>query len=191
MSKTIFLIPGFKTQITDDMYQGLISYLKDENYTVHAVPISWNNRTVTENAQEFVSYLEEKKEKNYYVLGFSYGAVIALMTAEKIKPKKLILCSLSPDFKEDTKAMPIWLKKYIGANRYADTATRSANKLAKSLTVETVLLYGEKEGVKYPQLKKRSEETARLIKKSRLIVVKDAPHDISFSAYHKAIREVI
>jgi pimeloyl-ACP methyl ester carboxylesterase len=191
MSKTIFLIPGFKTQISDPLYKELVSYLESKNYKVESVPITWNNRTVTQNAQEFLKFFEERKVKNNLVLGFSYGAVIALMTAEQTKPSKLILCSLSPDFKEDAKLMPAWLKKYIGQNRYNDTQTRSAIKLAKSLSAKTVIFYGEKEGVEYPPLKKRSEETAKLAKDSKLVVVKDAPHDISFPAYIEAIKKVV
>ena len=190
MLKTIFLIPGFKTQIKDPLYRDLVSYLKSKNYTVQPVPVIWNNRTVTKNAEEFVNYFEKNKGKVNYVLGFSYGAVISLMTAEIIKPNKLILCSLSPDFKEDSKSMPAWLKKYIGVNRYLDTTTRSANNLAKSLSIETVILYGEKEGTDYPQLRKRGEETATFAKNSKLIVVKNAPHDISFPAYIEAIKKV-
>jgi len=191
MLKTIFLVPGFKTQITDPVYQKLLSYLRNKNYTIKPVPITWNNRTVTKNAEEFVNYFEKNKGKVNYVLGFSYGAVISLVVAEKIKPKKLILCSLSPDFKEDSKTMPAWLKKYIGVNRYIDTMTRSANILARSLSVKTVIFYGEKEGADYPQLKKRSEETAKLAVNSKLIVVKDAPHDISFPTYVEAVKKVI
>lgn len=191
MSKTIFLIPGFKTQITDPLYRELVSYLKSKNYTVQPVPIVWKNRTVTKNAEEFVNYFEKNKGKVNFVLGFSYGAVIALMTAEKIHIKKLILCSLSPDFKEDSITMPAWLKKYIGVNRYIDTTTRSANNLAKSLCVETVIMYGEKEGVGYPQLKKRCEETAKSANNAKLIVVKNAPHDISYPTYIEAIKKVI
>jgi hypothetical protein len=113
------------------------------------------------------------------------------MTAKIIKPDKLILCSLSPDFKEDSKMMPGWLIKYIGVNRYLDTKTRSANNLAKSLDIETVILYGEKEGADYPQLKKRSEEIAKHSKKTKLIVVKNAPHDISFPTYIETLKKTI
>lgn len=191
MSKTIFLIPGFRTQMSDNHYQWLISYLQSENYIVQVVPITWNKRTVTQNAQEFLTFYESKKTKSNYVLGFSYGAVIALITAHSTKPKKLILCSLSPDFKEDAKAMPNWLKKYIGVHRYADTKNRSAIQLAKALETETVIFYGEKEGKDFPQLKKRSEETAQFAQNSKLVVVKNAPHDISFPTYQVAIKKVI
>jgi len=191
MSKTIFLIPGFTTQMTDTRYQWLVLYLQSKKYTVHAVPITWKNRTVTQNAEEFLNYFNSKKVKNSYVLGFSYGAVIALVTANITDPKKLILCSLSPDFKEDTKTMPDWIRKYLGVRRFTDNSTRSAVILAKSLKAETLILYGEREGINYPQLKKRCEETARLAENSKLIVVKDAPHDISFTAYQQAIKKVI
>lgn len=191
MSKTIFLVPGFKTQITDPLYRELLSYLKSKSYTIRPVPITWNNRTVTKNAEEFVNYFEKNKGKVNYVLGFSYGAVISLIVAEKIKPKRLILCSLSPDFTEDSKTMPAWLKKYIGVNRYLDIKTRSAINLAKTLSIETVIFYGEREGTDYPQLKKRCEETAKLAMDSKLVVVKNAPHDISFPTYIAAIKKVI
>lgn len=191
MSKTIFLIPGFKTQMNEVRYQWLVLYLQSKKYTVHAVPITWKNKTISQNAEEFLNYFESKKVKNSYILGFSYGAVIALVTANITDPKKLILCSLSPDFKEDSKAMPDWIRRYIGTRRYADTSTRSAAMLAKSLTAKTLILYGEREGMNYPQLKKRCEETAKLAENSKLIVVKDAPHDISFTAYQQAIKKVI
>lgn len=175
----------------DARYRWLISYLKGKNYTVKVVPITWNNQKVSYNAQEFLRFFESNKAKNNYVLGFSYGAVIALMTANIVKPKKLILCSLSPDFKEDYQAMPTWLKKYIGLNRCLDNKTRSAVELAKSLETETVLLCGEKESVDYPQLLKRCKETAKFAKNCKLIIVKDAPHDISFPTYQAAIKKVI
>ena len=191
MSKTIFLIPGFKTQISDAQYLWLVSYLESKKYTVHAVPIHWNNQTLSQNAAEFINFFASKKTKNNYLLGFPYGAVIAILTAEQVKPKKLILCSLSADFKEDTKAMPVWIRSYIGKRRFKDITTRSAVQLATSLKTETVILYGQQEGIDYPQLKKRCEETAKLAKNSKLIVVKNAPHDISFPAYQAAIKKVI
>jgi len=183
MTKTIFLIPGFKTQITDKQYQWLILYLQSKSYVVKAVPITWNYKTVTKNAQEFLHFYDNNKSTQNYILGFSYGAVIALMTANITNPNEVILCSLSPDFKEDTKNMPKWLQGYIGKKRYADTKTRSAHKLAESIETNLVVMYGEKEGNDYPLIKKRSEETANLATSSKLIIVENAPHDISFPEY--------
>jgi len=191
MSKTIFLIPGFKTQMPDSHYEWLVSYLQSKNYDVKSVPVIWNYRTVTQNSKEFLNFYNANISTENYILGFSYGAAIALMTAGETKAKEIILCSLSPDFKEDVGAMPKWLKNYIGKNRYADTRTRSAHKLAKSIDTKLIILYGEKEGIDYPQLKKRSEETAKLAANSELIVVDNSPHDISFPSYQTAIKKVI
>jgi hypothetical protein len=52
-------------------------------------------------------------------------------------------------------------------------------------------MYGEKEGSDYPLLKKRSEETANLATSSKLIIVENAPHDISFPEYQTAIKKVV
>ena len=54
-----------------------------------------------------------------------------------------------------------------------------------------VVMYGEKEGSDYPLLKKRSEETANLATSSKLIIVENAPHDISFPEYQTAIKKVV
>jgi len=188
MTKTIFLIPGFKTQIADVTYRWLITYLESKNYIVYPVPITWSNKTITQNAQEFLDFFESKNVQNSYILGFSYGAIIALTTATKTAPKKLILCSLSPDFLEDAAAMSDWHKSYIGDRRYADVATRSAVELATSLQSNTVLFCGEKEGADYPQLQIRSQETAKLAQYAKLIMVENAPHDISFPTYQEAIK---
>jgi pimeloyl-ACP methyl ester carboxylesterase len=188
MTKTFFIIPGFKSQATDTAYRWLVSFLKKQKYSVKHVPITWDRCTVTQNAAEFLEYFEMHKTGENYVLGFSYGAVIALITAECTKPKELYLCSLSPDFAEDVEAMPKWLRTYIGKRRFADANTRSGIALAKALKVRTTIFYGEGEGVEYPPLKKRCENTAKLAQQATLVIVPDAPHKIDFPAYQEAIK---
>jgi len=191
MSKTIFLIPGFKTQIADAQYRWLVSYLQSKSYIVKAVPVTWNYKTVTENAEEFLEFYFKNKSAENLILGFSFGAVIALLTANKTISKEIILCSLSPDFVEDIDVMPEWLKNYLGKRRLLDIKTRSALKLAESIDTKLTILYGEKEGAEYPQLKNRSIETARLVTNAELIVVENAPHDISFPSYQSALKRVV
>lgn len=82
------------------------------------------------------------------------------------------------------------LKKYIGKRRVADCLTRSGREIAKSLTIPTTILYGGKEIVEYPKLKTRTDETQKLAKNVQVIVVKDAPHDISFPTYQTAIEKM-
>jgi hypothetical protein len=189
--KTFFIIPGFKTQVTASEYKWLISYLEESGVRVIKVPVKWNRHILTENANEFISYFNAFKSKENYVLGFSYGAVITLLTANILKPKKVFLCSLSPAFKEDIESEDSSLIHYIGKKRFADLSTYYAKTLAKDLQIQSVVFYGEKESDMNPKIKKRCEQTVQLARNSRLVVVKDAPHQISFPTYKEAIKNSI
>lgn len=173
------------------MYQWLIQYLKNKKFEIIKVPIRWNYHTLTQNAEEFKKFFLKNKKRENYILGFSYGAVLTLLTANVLKPRKIYLCSLSPDFNEDRTYMKKWEKRYIGKRRYTDTKTRDATQLAKELEIPSVVFYGEKEGEKYPQLKLRCEETSRLAKNSKLIVVKNASHNLADFEYQKAIKSIL
>ncbi len=185
----VFIIPGFKQKTTSISFSWLKKFLTEKGFEVVIVPVTWDHKTITDNVLEFEKFYFKHKTKENYILGFSYGAVIALLSAEKLLPQKLFLCSLSSDFKEDVASMSTAIKKYIGKKRVADCLTRSGKDFAKKLTVSTTIFYGEKEGAEYPQLKTRCEETARLVKNAKLIIVKDSPHDITRPEYIKAIKE--
>jgi pimeloyl-ACP methyl ester carboxylesterase len=186
--KKIFIIPGFKQKPTDKYFIWLKKFLHSKNFDVVIVPINWNYKTMSDYIKEFEKFYNKHKSEENYILGFSYGAVITFITAERLKPKKIFLCSLSSDFKEDVPKMSNFIKQYIGKKRILDCLTRSGKSIAKELTIPTVIFYGEKEGKQYPQLKKRCEETAKISKNSKLIIVKNSPHDISHPDYMNAIR---
>lgn len=187
--KKFFLLPGFRQKATDKQFLWLKKFLTEKGLEVVLVPITWERKTMTDYAAEFEAFYSKNKGKENYILGFSYGAVITFITAEKLKPEKVFLCSLSPDFKEDIKNEKQWILDYVGKNRTADSLTRSGREIAKKLSVPAVIFFGEKEGKQYPKLKKRCEETARLAKKARLVVIKDAPHNISHPEYIKALKQ--
>lgn len=188
--KTLFLIPGSGQKPSDTCFKWLISFLKKKGFNVIGVPIKWERRVMPDYVSQFKEFYLRHKTKNDYLLGFSYGAVIAFMSASDLKPKKIYLCSLSPDFKEDVKAIkPWWIRSFIGKRRFADIKTRSARKVAKALKIPAVVFYGEAEGKRYPQLKKRCEETVRLAKNAKLVVVKNAPHKIDYPEYMAAIKK--
>lgn len=166
----------------------LSTFLKQKGFKVVVAPITWTRRTNEECAEEFVSIFNKDKTAANYVLGFSYGAVIALMTANALKPKKIFLCSLSPDFKEDVPAMKKWIQKYIGVHRFREAKAKSGHTLAKSLMVPSVIFYGTAEGKMYPRMVVRAQETSRLARRSKLVVVQGAPHKVDHVAYQAAIR---
>ena len=118
--KKIFIIPGFKQKATDISFVWLKNFLQKKSFAVSLVPIAWDRRTMADYAEEFEDFYEKNKAKENYVLGFSYGAVITFITAQKLKPKKIYLCSLSPDFKEDLLGMKKWIQHYLGKKRVAE-----------------------------------------------------------------------
>lgn len=188
MKKTFFLIPGFRTQISADMYTWLVNFLIEENYEVIPVPVSWSRKTITQNTADFVDFFNGHKTEKNIVLGFSYGAVIAFLASDQIKIDKLYLCSLSPDFCEDSDFMPLVIQKYIGKKRFKDTKARCGRTLAKHLKTPTTIFYGEHEGNEFPQLKKRAKETAQFALQAKLIAVPNSPHQIDYPEYVRAIK---
>ena len=188
-SKKLFLIPGFRQKATDANLRWLIKFLKTKGFKVVGVPIRWNYRTMSDYANDFRSFYNQYKAKENYILGFSYGAVIAFMTANELRVKKIYLCSLSPDFKEDAGKMKPAERKLIGERRFTDVKTRSAREIGKNLKVPSVIFYGEAEGKKYPEMRIRAEETAKFVKQSKLVVVKGAPHRINHPEYVEAIKK--
>jgi len=187
--RTFFLIPGFKQRTTDPQFTWLKAFLRKKGFRAVAVPNEWKNRTISDVAQDFKEFYKKHKSGTTRVLGFSYGAVIALLTANELKPRKIYLCSLSPDFKEDAAGMRPWIRKYIGKRRFQDAGKRSGRKIARALKIPSVVFYGTSEGESYPRLKVRCEETAKLAGNSRLVVVGGAPHKLSHPEYAEAIKQ--
>ena len=187
--KKFFIVPGFKQKATDTMFVWLRKFLTEKGFDVVLVPITWERRVMSNYIEEFEEIFNKNKGNENYILGFSYGSVITFAIAEKLKPKKIFLCSLSPDFKEDLKNEKQWILNYIGKKRTVDALTRSGIALARSLTIPSVVFYGEKEGKQYPKLKKRCGETVRLAKNARLVVVKDSPHNLAHPEYINAIKQ--
>lgn len=189
---TFFILPGFGQKASDKEYSKLTNFLKSEGFEVINTPIKWKYRTNTKISENFIEFYKKHKSSNKnYILGFSYGAVITLMTAGKIQSDRIYLCSLSPDFREDSSTMSKEIKKIIGKRRFDDTKTRSGRSLAGGLKIPTIIFYGEEEAKMFPQIKIRSQETAKLVNESKLILVKKAPHKIDHPNYIEAIEKEI
>ena len=188
MKKTIFTIPGFGDKVSEPQYKWMKSFFERHVFRVRPVPILWNYRVMSDYVDEFEKYYRKHKTAKNYVLGFSFGAMIAFISAQKILPDKLYLCSLSPYFKEDLHTLKPYWERLIGSHRLQDFQKFTAKKIGKALTVTTTIFYGEREAKKYPQIKVRCRETARYIKNANLVVVEDAPHRIDHPNYIQAIK---
>ena len=171
MTRTFFILAGFKHSPREPQFDWLEEFLKSEGFKVVKVDIHWRHRVMTDYVQEFEDFFEQHKTGENYVLGFSYGAMIAMISASKLSPDGVYLCSLSPYFQEDLEKLKPWWRAVLGLRRLADFKNYSAREISKGLKIPTIVFYGTAEAEKYPELKTRCEETAKLAQNSKLIVV--------------------
>ncbi len=171
--KVVFIIPGFKHRPTNRAYKEIAKILKNEGYHPILITIPWKQATISENAEYFLKEYKKIRAKKKYILGFSFGAMIAFIAATKVRTSGVILCSLSPYFKEDVSFSQL----------------RCAT-LAKQIKAEQIhLLYGKNEA---RSVIRRVSETYRQISVTQkyLIPIKDTEHDIGNRRYLHTIAQI-
>ncbi len=184
--KIAYIIPGSGESASYPEYKKIASFFKKRKIKPIPIKIDWNYKVMSNYVEQFLSQV--KYENPDYILGFSFGAMIAFISSNKIKPKTMILCSLSPYFKEDLPKIKDWWKKIAGKKLIKDLDNFSFNKISKNIKSKTILLVGEKEA---KICVKRSKETHKKLKNSKLIIIKDTRHKIRDKRYLDAIKEVI
>ena len=115
---------------------------KYPGFLVKTVSLKWNNNSLhqwLEDTRKSTSGLDVS-----IMIGFSVGAIIALILVNEIKPKKLVLYSPSPILKE---FLPLYSKTLInimGKKRLNDFNNVSLANLSKP-TVSTTIYVGSNE----------------------------------------------
>lgn len=188
--KTVFVIPGFRQKADNKAYKEIAKILKGEGYRPILTNIPWKQTTISENTAYFLKQFKKIKTKEKYILGFSFGAMIAFIASTKVKVSGLILCSLSPYFQEDVlKDNNKWASS-ISTARYEDFSKLHAGTLAKNIkSGQTHFLYGAKEA---KTLIKRVTETYGHIRSTRkhLIPIREAEHNIGDKRYLYKIQQI-
>lgn len=188
MKVTLFIIPGFKEKISDKQYIALRKSLSNKTYKVILVPIVWNHRFMTDWIDQFLSFYKKNCGEKNIVLGFSYGAMIALLTAKTLRPTRLFLCSLSPYFSEDLRYIPEQWKFFIGKRRTEDFRRYSMKEAVRGLHVETKVFIGSVEQEKFVHLKRRCVAAAGALA-ATLVVIPDVSHNIGDERYRNALAQ--
>lgn len=181
--KTIFIIPGYRHTPTHKAYKEIAKVLQNEGYSPILIAIPWKQTTISENTKYFLKEYKKIHRKKKYILGFSLGAMIAFLASTKVEVSGLILCSLSPYFKED-------LQKVSNSLRYQDFSKLHCATLAKQIKAEQILmLYGSKEA---RILIKRVKEAFYQIssKQKYLFSIKETDHNIGDKKYLRTIHQV-
>ncbi|HSW87591.1 MAG TPA: hypothetical protein VLG12_00335 [Candidatus Saccharimonadales bacterium] len=193
--KITFVIPGYKHNPRHKAYKAISKILKTEGYFPILANIPWKGTTISENTQYFLEKYQESmllrnkavKKSKTYVLGFSYGAMIAFLISTKLRVSGLILCSLSPYFKEDLRKFTRKDIALLTPRRYEDFSHLHSATLAKQTKAKHILmLYGEKEA---KPLINRVKMTYRNFqsKSKYLISINNTEHTIGSKPYLQEI----
>lgn len=186
--KIAFIIPGYPYSPRRKEYQTIASYFSKAGMEPVLINITWKTPT----PRNFNDYLKEiarqtraYKNCTIYLLGFSFGAILALLAAKKLKPKAIILCSLSPYFTDDIEALPTrwasWWKKH-----YKDKL--DFLKLTNGLNSKAFLLVGAKEHV---SVRARAKTAHKQLRHSSLHTVPRVEHKLQDPLYLKAVQRII
>lgn len=138
MKQNLLIIPGFGESTDESPYQVLSSKCKKDFNVVMFTPI-WNYRTAGSWLYDLRMILDSIDVRNTTVVSFSLGAYITLIAAETYPFHKVILCSLSPFFKEQLGHLPKPAEIFFGKRRFTDFST---HKIPKTVTCPSVFLFG-------------------------------------------------
>lgn len=122
MNKNLIIIPGFGETTRQPSYRQIAIFAREKGFNVLVFNPKWQRRVATDWINEFKQFIKRHAplSRNTVVLGFSFGAYIAINATQNIKFKKLLLCSLSPYFRDDITKLPALAYKILGARRMKD-----------------------------------------------------------------------
>ncbi|MCW1908310.1 MAG: alpha/beta hydrolase [Candidatus Saccharibacteria bacterium] len=178
------------------MFQPLKNDLEHLGYTFIPVDISWKQMTHSRYIKQFVAQYSHLKSESNIVIGNSFGAVVALLAADIFKPDRLVLCSLSPFFKESlsNRTTYDYAVGRFGKRRVEDLKKYSIKEIASVMNLSATkidFLYGEYEKEEYPLLVDFTQKYNELFLNSGTSEVKSAPHSLKNPYYQKFVVELL
>lgn len=187
--KAVFIIPGFRQRPKNKAYKEIERILKSEGYFPILVDVPWKGSTISENTQYFLKVYKKIKARKKYMLGFSYGAMIALIASTKVSASGLILCSLSPYFKEDLSKFRKKVVSALFAQRHRNFSKLHCGTLARKIKAKKILmLYGTKEA--RPLIRRVTDAFDQISSCQKyLIPVLKTAHEIGDKRYLNSIHE--
>lgn len=188
--KTAFIIPGHTESEHLSQYKKIAASFGKRGYKPVRIHIDWRYRTMSDYIDQFL-VAARRHPGDCVILGFSFGAIIAVATAAELKPERLFLCSLSPYFREDLARLPAAWKHMMGKRRMADFASRSFADVARGVRCPVSLFAGETELRQFPSLDRRVRDAHERLQRSTLTVVPDGKHNLAQPQYLAAVQNAI
>lgn len=188
--KILYIIPGFGENSKMVCYKKIISLGKKHGFHVIPINIKWQRTTMTQWLEQ-CNLILKKHVKRYtdaqiVMLGFSFGSCLAIHLAQTYNFHKLILCSISPYFKQDLKKLPPIVEKILGKKRMVDF---SKYPFPKNNFTPAIFLYGSSE---WPLTIKANKQYYKYWSGKKVIhEIPNAEHTIDSDAYRQAIEKSI
>lgn len=175
MKPRLIIIPGFGETAREAPYRELVRHAR-KKFRVSTYNPKWERRTVRNWLEGLLERI--KPGEQIELLGFSFGAFLAILAAENYPLHKIYACSPSPWFKENLGAMPAPAREYLGIRRVADLATRA---MPKKLLTKIHVHVGEKEipiafGTAHAMAKRYG---------GRITVIRGAGHELTPDYLHE------
>lgn len=187
MSKILYVIPGFGQSTIDNEYQNLISLAKDIGYEVVEYVPYWDRKTIDHWIADFLSFTKKRSMDHCSVVGFSFGAYIAVLASKHLNFEKIILCSLSPYFKNDIKNLPSAVFPMLGKRRME--AFAQIDFPEQLLADEVYLLIGEND---FPYAVERTDAIFKTLKNKKFLnIIPNTKHTIDTPEYLSAITKIL
>jgi hypothetical protein len=195
--KKAFLIRGFRFGYTaaDSDYVHIRDLIHEAGYEPVPVPWMWNYKTMSQYSSEFVKFFSKNKGSYNIVIGHSFGAACAFVSAGRCLPDQLVLCSLSAYFQEDLPKYDKsdWIYSHMGKKRLEDFKSLSAKKIAKEIAtrnISTKIMCGELEKQVFPHLYERVLETSKDLD-TEPILIQGVDHTIHLPRYMEEIKKAL
>lgn len=189
MKRTVYIIPGYDEFFNVQKgYRKIAQYFINQDFQVIHIKIDWKQTT-----DGFESYIKQfKKQFNKHtkddeviILGYSFGSMVAFLTAKFTNPNLLILCSPSPYYLEDlNKIERRWLKWWDKNFK----SNYSFKETVKNIKTKTFILYGTLE---HRSVIQRSWQMRSHLKNSQLFKVMNAKHNLHSKIYIKKLESII
>ena len=187
MKQTIlYIIPGFGESPKSSGYKTIIKEAFDAGYEPVPVPIKWERSVFSDWLKTFEEVYSQYPGRKSSVLGFSFGAMIAAVSAKKHTFESIFFCSISPYFKDNLEKIPKTSLSWLGKRRVDDFKKYS---FPRDVNTKALFIMGNEDWPYGLEVIKKRESQWR--GSSSLILIDGVAHDISDPKYLKVVKEVL
>lgn len=187
--KKVIIIPGLTDEVVIEPYERIAGYFKSNGFDPAVLYPDWTKK----NTKDWVSAVQglvEGGSNELSILGFSMGAMVALLSSTVVSVDNLILCSPSGYFKEYAPLLTdddmTWALENI--TDFQELSAKAI--LKKSHATKSYLLAGDRELKEWKDFRKWIGDIQRQTNWD-LKTVKDTGHEIESEEYQDAVSKLV